>query len=234
MDYAAARLNMVESQVRPNRVTDTRIVMAMLDLPRENFVPKPLRGVAYVDEDVHIGEGRYLMEPMVLARLIQAAGIELDDVVLEIGTGTGYGAAVLSRLAGKVIALESDAALANSAAQTLGALGITNVSVVDGTPIQGYPRQGPYDVILLGGGVEYIPPAIADQLGEGGRLLAVVVPPARPEELCWRRALPEQCLRARFSMPPARFCQALRPSRASCFERRHGNQPAIADRRCRT
>ena len=112
-----------------------------------------------------------------LARLIQAAGIELDDVVLEIGTGTGYGAAVLSRLAGKVTALESDSALAKRAAQTLGALGIDNVAVAEGALVQGYPRQGPYDVILLGGGVEHIPPAITDQLAEGGRLLAVVIPP---------------------------------------------------------
>jgi protein-L-isoaspartate(D-aspartate) O-methyltransferase len=179
MDYAAARMNMVESQVRPNRVTDTRIVMAMLELPRENFVPKPLRGVAYVDEDVHVGDGRYLMEPMVLARLIQAAGITRNDVVLEIGTGPGYGAAVLSRLASTVVGLESDAALAKRAAQTLGDLGIDNVAVVEGPLLQGYPRQAPYNAILLGGGVEHIPPAITDQLAEGGRLVAVVVPPGQ-------------------------------------------------------
>jgi protein-L-isoaspartate(D-aspartate) O-methyltransferase len=179
MDYAAARLNMVESQVRPNRVTDTRIVMAMLELPRENFVPKPLRGVAYVDEDVHIGEGRYLMEPMVLARLVQTAAITRDDVVLEIGTGTGYGAAVLARMASTVVALESDAALAQRAGKTLGDLGIDNVAVVEGALARGYPRQAPYNVIMMGGAVEQIPSAITDQLAEGGRLLAVVVPPGQ-------------------------------------------------------
>jgi protein-L-isoaspartate(D-aspartate) O-methyltransferase len=179
MDYTAARLNMVESQVRPNRVTDTRIVMAMLDLPRENFVPKPLRGVAYVDEDVHIGDGRYLMEPMVLARLVQAADITLKDVVLEIGTGTGYGAAVLSRLASTVVALESDAVLAGRAARTLADLGADNVAIVEGELNQGYPRQAPYNVIVMGGGVEHIPAAITDQLAEGGRLVAVVVPPGQ-------------------------------------------------------
>jgi protein-L-isoaspartate(D-aspartate) O-methyltransferase len=176
MDYTAARQNMVESQVRPNRVTDTRIVMAMLDLPRENFVPKPLRGVAYVDEDIHIGDGRHLMEPMVLARLVQAAAIGPQDVVLEIGTATGYGAAVMARLAGTVVALESDEALAKRAAKTLADLGTDNVAVVDGPLMLGYSRQAPYDVIVLGGGVEQIPRAIADQLAEGGRLVAVVVP----------------------------------------------------------
>jgi protein-L-isoaspartate(D-aspartate) O-methyltransferase len=176
MDYTAARQNMVESQVRPNRVTDTRIVMAMLDLPRENFVPKPLRGVAYVDEDIHIGDGRYLMEPMVLARLVQAAAIGPEDVVLEIGTATGYGAAVMARLAGTVVALESDEALAKRAAKTLADLGADNVAVVDGPLTLGYSRQAPYDVIVLGGGVEQIPRELADQLAEGGRLVAVVVP----------------------------------------------------------
>lgn len=180
MDYAAARLNMVESQVRPNRVTDPRIVMAMLELPRENFVPKPLRGIAYVDEDIHIGDGRYLMEPMVLARLLQAAEITLNDVVLEIGTATGYGAAVMSRLASTVVALESDAAMAKAASTRLTDLGIDNVAVVEGTLAQGYPKQAPYNVIVLSGGVEHIPSVITDQLAEGGRLVAVVVPPGQP------------------------------------------------------
>lgn len=180
MDYAAARLNMVESQVRPNRVTDLRIVLAMLELPRENFVPKPLRGIAYVDEDVHIGDGRYLMEPMVLARLIQEAQIAPEDVVLEIGTATGYGAGVLSRLASTVVALESNTAMARAASKNLADLGIDNVAVVEGELAKGYPEQAPYNVIVLAGGVEYIPPAIVDQLAEGGRLVAVVTPPNEP------------------------------------------------------
>jgi protein-L-isoaspartate(D-aspartate) O-methyltransferase len=177
MDYATARLNMVESQVRPTRVTDPRIVEAMLQLPRESFLPKPLRGIAYVDEDIHIGDGRYLMEPMVLARLVQAARITANDVVLEIGTATGYGAALLARLASTVVALESDPALAKSASSTLGSLGVDNVAVVEGPLAVGYPKQAPYDVIILGGGIEHVPKAISDQLAEGGRLVAVVVPP---------------------------------------------------------
>jgi protein-L-isoaspartate(D-aspartate) O-methyltransferase len=177
MDYAAARLNMVESQVRPNRVTDPRIVMAMLELPREKFLPNALRGIAYVDEDVPIGNGRYLTEPMVLARLLQTAAIEAEDTVLEIGTATGYGAAVLSRLAGKVVALESDPSLVKTATATLSELGVKNVVVVEGPLAQGYPKHAPYNAIIFSGGVEYVPQAVVDQLAEGGRLLAVVAPP---------------------------------------------------------
>jgi len=177
MDYAAARLNMVESQVRPNRVTDPRIVMAMLELPREKFLPSALRGIAYVDEDVPIGNGRYLTEPMVLARLLQTAAIEAEDTVLEIGTATGYGAAVLSRLAGKVIALESDPSLVKTATATLSEVGVKNVVVVEGPLAQGCPQHAPYNAIIFSGGVEYVPQAVVDQLAEGGRLLAVVAPP---------------------------------------------------------
>ncbi|MBI3452506.1 MAG: protein-L-isoaspartate O-methyltransferase [Rhodospirillales bacterium] len=180
MDYAAARLNMVESQIRPNKVTDTRIVDAMLNLPREKFLPKPLRGIAYVDEDIPLGNGRYLTEPMVLARLLQAAQLRPDDVALEIGTGPGYGAAVLARIVSTVVALESAQGLAASAGRVLGELGIDNAVVVEGPLTEGYPRQAPYDVILLSGAVAKIPSAIEGQIAEGGRLVAVVAPPGEP------------------------------------------------------
>jgi protein-L-isoaspartate(D-aspartate) O-methyltransferase len=176
MDYAAARLNMVESQIRPNKVTDSRIVSAMSELPRERFVPKPLRGIAYVDEDIHIGNGRHLMEPMVLARLLQTANIGAKDIVLAIGITTGYDAAILSRLAATVVALESDAALAAQATRLLADLGLDNVAVVEGRLEDGYPRQAPYNVIVLCGAVEQIPAALHDQLAPGGRLVAVLTP----------------------------------------------------------
>ena len=173
-NYATARLNMVENQIRPNRVTDERLLVAIAEVPRERFVPKRLQGNAYVDQDLALGDGRYLMEPVVFARLLQAAAIGPGDVVLDIGCGTGYSAAVLGKLAGTVVALESDAALAEQAIEALTELDVDNAAVVEGPLDEGYPRQAPYDVIVLGGSVDAVPDAIADQLVEGGRLVAVV------------------------------------------------------------
>jgi len=178
-NQAAARRNMVESQLRTNRVTDEALLAAMEDIPRERFVPPQLGGVAYVDEDLPLGGGRYLMEPMVLARLLQEAGVRPGDVVLDVGCATGYSSAVAARLAATVIALESDSALAKKAGETFAALKIDNVAVVEGDLRAGYPRHAPYDVILFQGAVGEIPASIAAQLGEGGRLLAVVAPPDR-------------------------------------------------------
>ena len=174
MDYAAARLNMVECQIRTNRVIDQALLDAFASLPRERFVPPPYRGRAYVDEDVPLGGGRCLMEPMVLGRLLQVAAIEPGDVVLDVGCATGYSAAVMARLASSVVALESDKALAAQATQTLAELGVHNVSVVEGRLTEGCPIQAPYNVILIDGAVELVPPAILDQLAEGGRLVTVL------------------------------------------------------------
>lgn len=178
--YAAARHNMVESQVRPNRVTDPRVVGAMFDLPRERFVPEALRGIAYVDEDVPLGSGRFLMEPMVMARLVQAARITAGDTVLEVGSGTGYGTAVMAQMATRVVALESDAGLSGQAKSVLGTLGIINVDVVSGALEQGHAAAAPYNAIVFGGAVARIPSQIIDQLAEGGRLVAVVAAPGEP------------------------------------------------------
>lgn len=179
-DYAAARLNMVESQVRPNKVTDARLLGALLDVPRELFVPDRLRGVAYVDEDVPVGGGRYLMEPMVFARLLQTAQIGPTDAVLDVGAATGYAAAIIAKLAARVVALESDADLARAAEASLRRLGVANAKVVVGSLAAGWPGDAPYDVIVFDGAVERIPPRVIDQLADGGRLLAVVAPPNEP------------------------------------------------------
>ncbi len=173
-DYATARLNMVQNQIRTNRVTDERVLAAIAEVPRERFVPKRLHGNAYVDQDIALGDGRYLMEPVVFARLLQVAEIGPGDVVLDIGCGTGYSAAVLGKLAGTVVALESDAALAKEAIEVLTELDIDNAAVVEGPLDEGYPRQAPYDVIVLDGSVDAVPTAITDQLVQGGRLVAVV------------------------------------------------------------
>ena len=173
-DHAAARRNMVSGQIRTNRVTDERLIEAMEEIPRERFVPHAKRGVAYVDEDVEIASGRYLMEPMVLARLVQEATIAPDDVVLDVGCGTGYATAVMSRLAGTVIALDVDGALAAEAERALSEVSADNAIVVTGPLAEGYARQAPYDVILLGGTVDHLPQGLAEQLAEGGRVVGVL------------------------------------------------------------
>ena len=132
MDFEAARRNMVEGQIRPNRVTDPSLLSALAEVPREAFVPEALKSLAYVDEDLAVGGGRHIMKPMVLARLIQEARIKPTDVVLQIGCGAGYAAAVLARMASTVVALESDARLAEQAASTLSGLGIDTVAIVEG------------------------------------------------------------------------------------------------------
>jgi protein-L-isoaspartate(D-aspartate) O-methyltransferase len=174
VDFAAARRNMVESQIRPNRVTDEKLIAAFAKLPREEFVPKRLRSVAYVDEAVPLGDGRHLMEPMLLARLIQTAAPAAGDLALVVGCGTGYGATVLAHLVGAVVALESEPGLAQQATQTLGRLGVDTVSVTTGALDKGCPDQAPFDVILFDGAVPQIPESISSQLAEGGRLVAVV------------------------------------------------------------
>jgi len=167
------RRSMVDGQVAPNGVTDERVSEALLAVPRERFVPKALRGVAYMDKDVPLGDGRFLMEPRVFARLLQQAAIGPEEAVLEIGCASGYSTAVLARLAGAVVAVESDEALAAAAERALTELEIANAAVVRGDLASGYAEQAPYNVIFLGGAVEALPPALLEQLAEGGRLLAV-------------------------------------------------------------
>mgnify|MGYP003571026393 CR=1 FL=1 len=174
LDYEAARQAMINSQLRPNRLIDERLIEAIDRVPREAFVPKELRGIAYVDEDLPLGDGRYMMEPMVLARMLQDARIEADDTVLVVGCTTGYGAAVAAALAGTVIALEQDPEFVRRATETLAGLGIANVAVVEGELAQGIPDQGPFDVIILEGAVAEVPETLLDQLAEGGRLMTVL------------------------------------------------------------
>lgn len=174
MDHATARRNMVESQIRPNKVTDPAILDALAAVPRERFVPETLRNVAYVDEDIPVGHGRFLIEPMILARLLQVASIRPEDSVLVVGAGPGYSAAVASRLAARVVAVEDEHALAAQASKLLRDLAISNVAIVEGPMAAGAPRSAPYDRIIIDGSVDLVPSAITDQLADGGRLVAVV------------------------------------------------------------
>ena len=175
VDSAAVRRNMVESQVRTNKVTDRRLIAALQEIPRERFVPRAARSLAYVDEDIPVGEGRYMMEPMVIARLLQIADVQPADLALDIGCGAGYSAAVLARLCATVVAVESEADLASAASHVLAELGIDNAAVVEAPLEEGCPKQGPYDLVLFNGGVTSVPPSIANQIVDGGRAVAVVV-----------------------------------------------------------
>ena len=167
MDFELARERMVESQLRPNAVTDTRLLLAMLQVEREKFVPASLRPIAYLDEDLVVSEAtseapaRFMVEPMVFARLIQLAEITADDLVLDIGAATGYSSAVISRLASAVVGIESDEALAERAAGTLMEEGIDTVAIFHDALTDGFAEQGPYDVIVLEGSVEIIQPGRA-------------------------------------------------------------------------
>jgi protein-L-isoaspartate(D-aspartate) O-methyltransferase len=174
IDFGAARLTMVESQLRPNKVTDQAVLDAFLAVPRERFVPPALAATAYVDDDLPLGGRRFLMEPMVLARLLQLAQIGPDDAVLEIGAGTGYGTALVARLARRVVGVESDATLAATATARLAELGLGNAAVVEGPLAQGWAARAPYQVVLFQGRVGYIPDSIAAQVAEDGRIVAVV------------------------------------------------------------
>lgn len=176
-DMTALRTKMVDGQVRPSDVTDHRIIDAMLEVPREAFVPASLAGLAYLDRNLPVsadGQSRCLIQPMILSRMIQAADIGADDVVLEVGCATGYGSAVMARLASSVVALEEDPALADAAAAALSSLGVDNVAVITGRLADGCPDEAPFDVILVNGSVEELPETLAGQLKDGGRLVVVV------------------------------------------------------------
>jgi protein-L-isoaspartate(D-aspartate) O-methyltransferase len=180
INYTSARENMVESQIRPNRVTDERLLEAMRNIPREKFVPAHMQGFAYIDEDIDLGNGRFLQEPMVLARLIQSADIAPTDVVLDIGCGTGYSTAVMSKMASTVVGIERDNKLAEQAENLLKSLDITNAVIFHNDLTQGYEAQAPYDVILINGSLPEVPPEIFEQLIDGGRLITVLSEDGRP------------------------------------------------------
>jgi protein-L-isoaspartate(D-aspartate) O-methyltransferase len=175
MDMAAQRRIMVASQVRANDVTDPRIQGAMGEVARENFVPPAVRSLAYASESLPLGRGRSLMEPRSFAKLAHAGQIRSSDLVLVIAAGTGYGAAILARLAETVVALEEDEMLARQANGLLVAAGADNAALVQGPLVKGCPDQGPFDVIFIEGAVEFIPETLFAQLKERGRLAAIVV-----------------------------------------------------------
>ncbi|QPM89005.1 protein-L-isoaspartate O-methyltransferase family protein [Pseudooceanicola algae] len=169
-DYAARRTMMVDAQVRPSDVTKFPIIEAMLAVPREVFVPRDRKEAAYLGENVSLGGNRVLLEPRTLAKMLDALDIQPDELVLDLGAAQGYSAAVISRFAEAVIAVEEQEDLVADSQQILSDLGADNVVLHDAKLAEGAPEHGPYDVILVEGGVAFLPDAITDQLKEGGRI----------------------------------------------------------------
>lgn len=177
LDFATARRMMVDGQIRPNDVTDLRIISAFLSVPRERFVPAERAGIAYLDLDVPVTTGtpaRCLLKPMVLAKFLQIAEVGPTDRVLDVGAATGYSSAVLSHVAGSVVGLELDPVLARQAGDAVRDVASAPVQIVEGPLEAGFAVRAPYDVVIVNGAVEELPPALGDQLRDGGRLMCVL------------------------------------------------------------
>lgn len=172
-DFATRRMMMVDTQVRPSDVTKFPIIEAMLKIPREVYVPHALREAAYVGEHVDLAPGRVVLEPRTLAKMLDALNIQPDELVLDLGCGLGYSAAVIARIAHTVVAVEEDASLAADAQRVLSEEGVDNAVVVTAPLAAGAAKHGPYDVITVEGGVESVPEALIAQLKEGGRMVAI-------------------------------------------------------------
>ena len=173
MNLSAARRMMVDCQIRPTKVTNERVLEAFATVPRELFVGKSQRSIAYADEDLPLPGGRWLLEPMVLARLVQALDVRMSDHVLIVGGATGYGTAILAQLAGSVISIETRAQLVEKSQETLVSIGSDNAAVIKSRLSDGYSKGGPYERILVEGAVAHMPEKLLDQLTPKGKLVAV-------------------------------------------------------------
>lgn len=173
-DFSDARSNMLEGQVRTNDVSDKALQSVLSDIPREDFVDKSMQNVAYTDQHIEIGEGRYLMRPRAFSKLVQEANIKSDDLVLVIGCGTGYAAAVIGKLCDSVVALDADESFVEKATANLENLEIDNVAVVTGAHNEGLASQGPYNVIFVDGSLAERSTEIEAQLADGGRMAVFI------------------------------------------------------------
>ena len=178
-NFEILRQRMVDSQIRVNDVTDRRVIRAFAETPRELFVPSGQKPFAYGDRDIPISAGengeRFLLAPMVLAKIIQALQVDTTSVVLDIGCGSGYSTAILARLAGSVVAVEEEESLVSAAEANLQTLGFDNAAVLQGKLVDGLAGEGPFDAILISGGVEEVPETLKEQLNDRGQLVAVVM-----------------------------------------------------------
>jgi len=177
MEFSVARQNMIESQIRPNGITCLALVSALASVERENFVDENYRSIAYLGEDLPIGSsenGRFLLEPMVLGRLLQVAEIKPTDLVLDIGPGSGYSSAVIAQMAESVLGVEQDPELCELSSEKLLDMGVTNAVVICGEHAKGSSKEAPFDVIVINGRVREVPESLIQQLAENGRLVAVI------------------------------------------------------------
>ena len=172
-DFANRRMMMVDTQVRPSDVTKFPIIEAMLAVPRELYVPADKQEAAYIGTNVELAPGRVVLDPRSLAKMLDALDLLPEELVLDIGTGLGYAAAIMARMAGTVVAVEDDEARAADAQRILSEQGVDNAVVVTGPLAAGAPKHGPYDVIVLQGGIEHLPDTLIAQLKEGGRVAAI-------------------------------------------------------------
>ncbi|WP_417679898.1 protein-L-isoaspartate O-methyltransferase family protein [Pseudodonghicola sp.] len=174
-DFAARRRMMVDTQVRPSDVTKYPIIDALLAVPREIFAPDALRDVAYTGEDLVFGGARVMLEPRTLAKMLDTLDIRQDELVMDVGCATGYSAAVIAKLAQAVVAVEEDADMAGEAPELLSEAGADNAILHQGRLAAGAAEHGPYDAIIVEGGVEEMPQALVDQLKEGGRMIGIFI-----------------------------------------------------------
>lgn len=188
MDFETARRHMVDSQVRPNDVTDPRILRAFETVARERFLPAELRAQAYIDREVVYAPGRALMTARDFAKLLEALDIEADALILDAGCGAGYSSAVLAQLGEMVVAVESDEALASTAQENWSAENVVNAAVIGGAPETGAPKQGPFDAIVIAGAIEVEPTALLGQLKDGGRLGAILRRNGVSKGVVWTRS----------------------------------------------
>ena len=173
-DNASHRRHMIDGHLLPNDVTDENVIDAIEQINREAFLPASLEGVAYIDKSIKVADGRYLMEPLAFAKLLSAADIQKNELVLDIAPATGYSSAVLSKIVDAVVAIEENSELADKATSNLADQGCDNVAVVGGSHVDGLAKQGPYDLIFIGGMIDEVPQALLDQLNEKGRILCVL------------------------------------------------------------
>lgn len=172
-DYASRRQMMVDTQVRPSDVTKFPIIEAMLSVPREAYVPAGKREAAYVGNNLDLGNGRVMLEPRTLGKMLDAVDIQPDELVLDLGCGLGYSSAIIARMADAVVAVEEGEGLAAEAQETLLNQGVDSVAVIEGALAEGAAKHGPYDVIVLQGAAEHMPEGLLAQLKDGGRIVAL-------------------------------------------------------------